>query len=140
MKVSELTGPLLDLWVAKAEGMEFVMHRGHPAKEVVFDPDLHAHDFDLKSFKAWIYFQPSSQWAEGGPIIEREEIELSSPGSPVHRHGGPNGGWGRSGLWSACTWKAGASGGRSISHHETSPLIAAMRCYVTHKFGNEVTQ
>jgi hypothetical protein len=61
---------------------------------------------------------PSTQWHYGGPIIEREKITLQ----PVVR---PDG-------WTARTQKCD-----SIWEGPT-PLIAAMRCYVASKLGDEV--
>lgn len=129
MKVSELTGAQLDYWVAMAEGMAVQP----PADGQPVLRDRQDGIFALP-------YQPSSQWADAGPIIEREEIDVGSPGRRVHRMGGPNAGWGRSGIWGACTWRNGAHGRRSFGWDETSPLVAAMRCYVMHKFGDEVAQ
>ena len=68
-------------------------------------------------------FEPSENWADGGPIIEREEISIE---------------FGRAEFKSA--WVAYKLG----SPHEdnpkfgSTPLIAAMRCYVASKLGDEV--
>lgn len=83
-------------------------------------------------------YSPSIQWERGGAIIERENIGISPPTSRVHRNGGNSPGWGPSGYWSATTWHAGANGRRSIMLHETSVLIAAMRCFVHSKLGESV--
>jgi hypothetical protein len=73
----------------------------------------------------------SSSWHHAGPLIERFDISLSSPGSRVHRHGGLNPGWGESGVWGATSWRMkDSSGKRRASHHETSALTAAMRLIV----------
>jgi hypothetical protein len=65
-------------------------------------------------------YRPSSAWSQGGPIIEREGITVSD-GSPV------------TGLeWMACD-----RGSTHIQHGPTY-LIAAMRCYVASKLGDEV--
>ena len=62
-------------------------------------------------------YEPSSNWAHGGPIIERERIGLT----PM-----PDGTW--------C-----AQGKNLRPHfHNPAPLIAAMRCYVASKLGDEV--
>jgi len=57
----------------------------------------------------------SNDWAQGGPIIERERIAT----------------WGDGNLyWEAeCGWAWGKG---------PTPLIAAMRCYVTSKVGEEI--
>ena len=68
-------------------------------------------------------FEPSENWADGGPIIEREEISIE---------------FGRAEFKSA--WIAYKLG----SPHEdnpkfgSTPLIAAMRCYVASKLGDEI--
>ena len=67
----------------------------------------------------------STDWAHGGPVIEQEVINLG-------RHT-----WDDSGVirWGAS--KAGLFQGAPFSVGPT-PLIAAMRCYVASKLGNEV--
>ena len=62
----------------------------------------------------------STNWSQGGPIIERE-------GMLIRPQPGYN-------LWEA--WKHGADEGHfSVG---PTPLIAAMRCYVASKLGDEV--
>jgi hypothetical protein len=62
----------------------------------------------------------SGDWSQGGPIIERE-------GMLIRPQPGYN-------LWEA--WKHGADEGHfSVG---PTPLIAAMRCYVASKLGDEV--
>jgi len=58
----------------------------------------------------------STDWSKGGPIIEREDISIYKMG---HQ------------------WLAGKGTGRGAVFGPT-PLIAAMRCYVASKFGDEV--
>ena len=62
----------------------------------------------------------ATDWAEGGPIIEREQISLG------HQPSAPDGS-----KWYS-TNRQGAFG---ISN---TPLIAAMRCYVASKLGDEI--
>lgn len=61
-------------------------------------------------------YAPSTNWSQGGPIIEREEIETRKANSKE---------WG--------AWKDGVG-----CIHGPTPLIAAMRCYVASKLGDEV--
>lgn len=64
-------------------------------------------------YTEWNY---STNWEHGGPIIERECIALKAlAAEPVY-------------------WRAGTFG-TSIG---PTPLIAAMRCYVASKLGDEV--
>jgi hypothetical protein len=70
-----------------------------------------------------VAFKYSTDWAQGGPIIEREMLQITNDGA----------GWG-----------AGYRGGKHFndpeSHYQTGPtlLIAAMRCLVASKLGDEV--
>jgi hypothetical protein len=57
MKISELTGAALDWAVAKCEGVLMRWERS-------------THD------EAPLEYSPSTDWAQGGPIIEREWIDL----------------------------------------------------------------
>ena len=120
MKTSELTGAALDWAVAKCE-----FPTALDADIGVWVQPLPCDDPD--DFK----FQPSTNWAQGGPIIENEGID-------VHRV--------TSALWSA-SWWANNSGmaknpAQRFKHNVRTdgptPLIAAMRCYVASQLGDEV--
>ena len=94
MKTSELTGAALDWAVQQCESTR---------KDIDF---------------AWWTedYEPSTDWAQGGPIIEREGMQiqtfmdkwLASIPKPFVQRDGP------------------------------TPLIAAMRCYVASKMGDEI--
>jgi hypothetical protein len=88
LKTSELEGEMLNRAVAKCEG------------QVYHGP-------------AWTKY--STDWAQGGPIIEREKIALYLNGED---------GWTGEDGWKRATGP--------------TPLIAAMRCYVAMKLGDEV--
>lgn len=118
IKTSELTDLALDWAVAKCEG----------ATDFWFDTvathwvKLNGKDRALRYGWAQSYL-PSTDWSQGGPIIEREELTLShSPYDHVF--------YGRS-----CPWCAEKKGRREYG---PTPLIAAMRCYVASKLGDEV--
>jgi hypothetical protein len=66
----------------------------------------------------WGNYAPSTDWAQGGPIIEREGIQLHV--NELHTE------------WMATCW------GWPEQAYATTPLIAAMRCYVASKLGDEV--
>lgn len=103
MKTSELTGATLDWAVAQCESLEHYFDDGLVC--------LKGQPFDTH----WRYWNPSTDWAQGGPIIERENICLWTEGYD----------------WEAKqygVWEEWAS----------TPLIAAMRCYVGSKLGNDV--
>lgn len=68
---------------------------------------------------------PSTNWAQGGPIIERERIQLK------HRSYDTDPWWvALIDTPDTSTSKTGCVG--------PAPLIAAMRCYVASKLGDEV--
>lgn len=95
IKTSELKGAALDWAVAKCEGVP--VDQG---------------GWDNRFIDAYQY---SSDWSQGGPIIEREKIDVYHlcPGS----------------------WRAEDLGNW---YNGPTPLIAAMRCYVASKLGDEV--
>lgn len=63
-------------------------------------------------------YHPSADWSQGGEIIEWEEIAVW----PDEQGG----------------WFASANEGAGKDYHADTPLIAAMRCYVASKLGDEV--
>jgi hypothetical protein len=106
MKTNELTGAALDWAVTKCEG---------------FDPEtLNTKTGVVYSLRYGVY-TPSTDWAQGGPIIEREKIAV------VYRAGG---------YWLAYTHENHQ--GRQADADGPTPLIAACRCYVASKLGDEV--
>ena len=94
MKTSELTGQALDWAVAKCVG-----------------------DGVAEFTAAGWRFNPSTNWSQGGPIIEREKVELFMRDEK---------------------WFAYSSNSTPEDFYGETPLIAAMRCYVASKLGDEV--
>ncbi|MBT9493882.1 MAG: DUF2591 domain-containing protein [Paucibacter sp.] len=117
-KVSELEGALLDAAVAKAEGMQYETATARTAYACDVGAPIVGFTQDGP-----ITFNPSKRWAEGGPIIERERIDVLSsyPGWEA---------FGRCHPSARLKDAAGVYG--------PAPLIAAMRAYVASKFGDEV--
>ena len=76
--IEHLTTQEIDLLIAKLEGVEVVIHKGHVAREMEFEPEGLMNDYDLKLFKMWKFYEPSKDWSIAGPIIEREKINLST--------------------------------------------------------------
>lgn len=75
-----------------------------------------------------------TEWAIGGPIIEREHIDI--------RHTFTEGGYRTSNSVDAAHAKIELPNGATVYDHKKvigeygpTPLIAAMRCYVTSKLG-----
>lgn len=109
MKTSDLTGAALDWAVAKCEGF---VQDGDPAWETGYEP-----------------FSFSTDWSQGGPIIEREMLQLTP-----HCMVNPLHGW-------AAAFRSFDEDGEVYALHRMrgkTPLIAAMRCYVASKLGDSI--
>jgi len=115
MKTSELTGAALDWAVAHAQGLDYEIVDGTVVTGAKRYEANSANDYYGCEFEE--VYEPSTDWAQGGPIIEREMIELV-PQTPA--------------LWDAMYKE------QHIPNDGSTPLIAAMRCYVASKLGDEV--
>jgi hypothetical protein len=104
MKTSELTGAALDWAVAKCEGLAVSDRATKWRAENC--PHLY-----------------STDWARGGPIIEREGIGFWS--YTLDEEGNENPGW-----------YAEKFAGFGVDG--PTPLVAAMRCYVASVLGDEI--
>ena len=124
MKTSELIGPALDWAVAKCEGFE--EHTYMRNTVIVKDVNGKCTGVQVPTNREYVRFAPSKNWAQGGPIIEREEITIKHVIPAM-----------RDSIWQAhpSLSAKGAGGKWGIG---PTPLIAAMRCYVASKLGNEV--
>lgn len=110
MKTADLTGPALDYWVAKAEGMD--------ESRAPYSSGLWMREGAPVCGVAGVPFTPSLSWEFGGEIIERERMEVV----PVD----------------GVAWEATSREGGGYARAAT-PLIAAMRAYVASKLGEEVS-
>jgi hypothetical protein len=104
LKTTELQGAALDWAVAKAEGVDgYIVNESFMTRWT---------DDECEDGVDYHY---STDWAQGGPIIEREKMTLE---------------------WTGEDWMA------YIRHDEEyfgpTPLIAAMRCYVASVLSDEV--
>jgi hypothetical protein len=124
MKTSELIGKPLAFAVAKCEDVSVAlygdmlrlnMYEGTP----VFGPE----------------YRPDLDWSIAGPLIERERINVceftecgrTESGSDILIHRG----------WRC--YKTPSAYWRSVPNsYGPTPLVAAMRCYVASKLGDEV--
>ena len=90
MKTNELKGAALDwaVWAAQ------------------YGKDFHGFKSDRDRY--------STDWAQGGPIMERERIATA---------------------WHITRWVAWRG---VVEHPGPTPLIAAMRCYVAAKLGDDI--
>lgn len=110
MKTNELVGAALDWAVAKCElqnGAKYTLE---------IDKDT---DGTLRVNFGGMYPEWSTDWQEGGAIIEREKIELEWGGNGGNEN------------WWACI-------NADEDHSGETPLVAAMRCYVASMLGNDV--
>ena len=122
VKTSELTGAALDWAVAKAEytdGRKIVPLFGHSV-------GVETHPGSDFQFKFW----PSTDWSQGGPIIEREKITTRFNCKQAN-------------TWEAYIWTPTQHDLSEVDCNEhwsfgPTPLIAAMRCFVASKLGEEV--
>ena len=124
MKTSELTGAALDWAVAKCEGATEVWQIANGEWIIEF-----------KGVKDWFdQYEYSTDWRVGGPIIEREKITVapfydrwvaaSSVGELVRDSDGD--------CMTIAMWQS------EPHFYGPTPLIAAMRCFVASKLGDEV--
>lgn len=120
INVAEATGPALDWLVAKCEGHKPVFTRHWVTPSHPEDPRR-----VCVPAPSWVQpFEPSTNWAQGGPIIEREAHNL-------FKHNG------------GTQWCCACNVPRDeytaiVTADGPTPLIAAMRCYVASKLGDTV--
>ena len=119
MKTSELTGIALDWAVAKCEGGAGLWYDGIATYWITLDGK------DRALSKGWAQsYTPSTDWAQGGQIIEREWLTLTTWPNESDEDM----------RWEATQFDAVGA----VSAFGPTPLIAAMRCYVSSKLGDEV--
>ena len=108
MKTAELKYRALDWAVAKAKGKTVFISKQGKLMAANYG------DFNPRKGAPW--WCPSTNWAQGGLIIERERLSLYDIGGDE---------WG-------CD--------DNLTPRSTglTPLVAAMRCYVASKLGDEV--
>jgi len=105
IKVSELQGAALDYMVHVAKGNSMA----------ACSYWLEKYEDEQRRDMCEAY---STNWAQGGPIIERERITL------IHDED----------IWDAQM----SFGDHGYGEYGPTPLIAGMRCYVASKLGDEV--
>ena len=115
MKTNELTGAALDWAVAKCESYPVSMSK---TGYLIFCDPL------IQCGPRGTQYSPSTNWAQGGPIIDREKINLIYRPDINCMTGEV------SPRWIASVVTHGAEG--------PTPLIAAMRCLVASKLGDDV--
>lgn len=111
MKTSKLQGAALDWAVAKCEGF-------------IDDCNTWLHEATVQEV-ADGHFKPSTNWEQGGPIIEREGVSMRFSLRDAR------------GAWYSVMGK-NLFLSPDFEGSGPTPLIAAMRCYVASKLGDEV--
>ena len=111
IKTADLTGPALDWAVAVVEGL--TEENAWTTIEI------------FKAARAGGFYRYSTDWSQGGPLVEREKLELrcNDDGWQAFCFGFP---------------VAKAHSGRRVWAAGSTPLIAAMRCFVASRLGDEV--
>jgi hypothetical protein len=122
IKTNKLTGAALDWAVAKCEdfndGSAIIRLWNSQVTKII--------PGDYETAEVYTRYSPSTDWAQGGPIIEREGISTRWDSADYIGD-----------MLTNVTWSA-APCDEDYSHTGTTPLIAAMRCYVASKLGDEV--
>jgi hypothetical protein len=115
MKTSELIGSALDWAVAVADNL---------LPHISLNTDL-THPLVLDGIQS---YGPSFIWSQGGPIIEREKITVVFR---IMRDGSTN-------YWATTEPNDLRTDYEPVGLDGPTPLIAAMRCFVASKLGDEV--
>jgi hypothetical protein len=111
VKVAELTNVALDWAVAEAANLEYTFDL------YVGSDECDAVPLVIVNGRQW---NPTSLWSQGGPIIEREGISINFDGDGIH------------------TDLTDIEGRFFQGFDGLRPLIAAMRCFVASRLGDEV--
>lgn len=109
LKTCDLIGSALDWAVAKARGIRVQ----YDSREGLI----------ISNITGWFPYRPSTAWGLGGPIIEEEKINIKT--NPLNDPSFP---------WYAVIKYDGVH----ILEDGLTPLVAAMRAYVTLKLGESV--
>ena len=109
MKTNDLTEAALDWAVAKCETDDTL--------DIYFD-EVTGEPLEHDDWQDNQTYSPSTNWAQGGAIIERESINLWRENAHAR-------------------WCASADEYKP-DYWATSPLVAAMRCYVASQLGDEI--
>ena len=116
MNTSELTGAALDWAVAKADDKAPKISCTSFRDAFIYRVYL-GWSYAYNSSGSIVEYKPSTDWAQGGPIIEREGIGFTQFSDYPQ--------------WTAKHPQA-------ICFDGPTPLIAAMRCYVASKLGDDI--
>lgn len=116
IKTSELTGPALDWAVAKCVGLGKLHYTDVVGRISTLKTAVKVWSMELPGDGHGDKFSPSTDWSQGGPIIEQERITVQF---------GPQ-------------WTAVHSKRLGRPSYGPTPLVAAMRCFVASRLGDKV--
>ena len=130
IKTADLIGPALDWAVTVADGLRPVMRHDYMRAKAAannYKGDLAWHlevtpNEPITVDEAGVTHALraySEQWSQGGPIIEREMIGIGH-------------------AWNRTVWLASEHNIEADLIEGPTPLIAAMRCFVASRLGDEV--
>lgn len=117
IKTADASGAVLDWLVAKCEQIAPLISGAGKYQKICYVP---------KGKRSYYHYTPSTNWKQGGPIVERKEIGVkrNAPCSAGRE-------------WEATpSILAKGAGGRW--GYGPTPLVAAMRCSVASQMGEEV--
>lgn len=124
VNVNEASGPVLDWMVAKCEGgYDLQLRSTYGAKKAWQYTMLDEEEPERMDEFYLADVAYSTDWAQGGPIIEREGGTLWSRGASG---------------WVCKTRYDSANDKEGPTAYGPTPLIAAMRCFVASRLGEEV--
>ena len=119
MKTSDLTGLLLDYWVAKSLGWETgrlgTQSKTDPVDRGWYGDGTGDYGISIDQFK------PSQRWQTCGPLIEKYRIAIGCSGNDDH--------------WTAYIPRKEKY---VLARKGETPLIAVCRCIVASQYGDEV--
>jgi hypothetical protein len=129
IKTSNLTGAALDWAVATCEGYD--AHSYMRNIDIIRGVNGKCTGIQVPTNRQYVWFAPSKSWADGGPIIEREGIELicNLTATEAARFKEANADW------QAFYRDKRSTEDRSFS---TTPLVAAMKAFVRRRLGDEI--
>lgn len=113
-KTSELTGPALDWAVAKCEAYPVKLSK---TGFLIFTDPL------IQCGPRGTRYSPSTNWSQGGPILERERVGFELSTSRVEAY---------------LLVRKNRKLTKGFVHYGPTHLVAAMRCYCCSKLGDVV--
>ncbi|BCP56311.1 hypothetical protein K32_49280 [Kaistia sp. 32K] len=130
VKVAELSGKALDWAVAQADGR--CLHERIRIVRYNDDSDYICEDCGKDTYMEPIRqtWKPSTDWSQGGPLIEKHNIQTSYNGNGFHRSTTGK-------HW--CAYVCKPHGPERASGSGPTPLIAACRAIVAAKFVDTIS-